>query len=442
MEIFSMDAKAEKLALFRYGLIAPLVIETLPRGELTRRAQEIAARHYDIPHSKRTVVCVDTLLDWALRYRNGGFEALAPKPRQDRGQFRAVTPQLASLIERLKRENPHRTGMTLLRELALSSGQDAPALSASTLYRFLKQRGLSARQLLAPQPHKKFEAELSNQIWQADMLFGPWVRRPSGGRMQVFLHATLDDASRLIPHAQFYASQGLDACLDCLRHAMAARGVPLRLYIDNAKIYRSPQLARIGASLGTLIIHSRPYQPEGRGKIERFFRTSREQFLANLDPKHLLSLDELNDRLWVWIESVYHRAEHSALGTTPLARWQRDIEQIRQLPPATDLRRLFFHRLDRVVRRDSTFLLHNRLYEAPPHLAGQTIEVRFDPLDAAQVEIWFQGKLEATARPVDPVVNGQLPSAKPTPSPEASPTGINFVELLQQKKQDRKVDQE
>src|SRR5437899_2160146 len=165
-----MDAKAEKLALFRYGLIAPLVIETLPRGELTRRAQEIAARHYDIPDSKRTTVCVDTLLDWALRYRNGGC----------------------------------------------------------------------ARQLLAPQPHKKFEAELSNQIWQADMLFGPWVRRPNGGRMQVFLHATLDDASRLIPHAQFYVSQGLDACLDCLRHAMAARGVPLRLYIDNAKIYRSP----------------------------------------------------------------------------------------------------------------------------------------------------------------------------------------------------------
>lgn len=131
-----MDAKAEKLALFRYGLIASLVIETLPRGELTRRAQEIAARHYDIPDSKRTAVSIDTLLDWAGRYRNGGFEALAPKPRQDRGQSRAVTPQLASLIERLKRENPHRTGTTLLRELALSSGasssgQDAPALSAS-----------------------------------------------------------------------------------------------------------------------------------------------------------------------------------------------------------------------------------------------------------------------------------------------------------------------
>ena len=125
-EVSWMDAKAEKIALFRFGVIASLVLEPLPRGELTRRAQEIAARHYDIPASQRTSVSVDTLLDWALRYRNGGFEALAPQPRQDRGQSRTITPQLADLIERLKRENPHRTGTTLLRELALSAARTRP----------------------------------------------------------------------------------------------------------------------------------------------------------------------------------------------------------------------------------------------------------------------------------------------------------------------------
>jgi transposase InsO family protein len=434
------NSKAEKLALFRYGLIAPLVIEPLARGELTRRAQEIASRQYDIPDSRRRDLSVDTLLEWAKRYRHGGLEALAPKARQDRGKPRAITPQLATLIERLKRENPHRTGTTLLRELALSSGKNQAPLSSSTLYRFLKQRGLSERELLAPQARKKFEASLANQIWQADMLFGPWVERPGGGRMQVFLHATLDDASRLIPHAQFYSSQGLDACLDCLRQAMAARGVPTRLYIDNAKMYRSPQLARIAASLGTLIIHSRPYQPEGRGKIERCFRTVREQFLANLDPKRLLSLDALNERLHAWVESIYHRTEHSTLGTTPLLRWQKDIEHVRQLPPGADLRRLFFHRLDRLVRRDSTFLLRNRLYEAPAHLAGRTVEVHFDPGDGGAVEVWFEGKLQAGARPLDAVVNGQLPSAKPTPAPTPEPTGINFVELVHESKQDDEED--
>ncbi|MEK7406084.1 MAG: DDE-type integrase/transposase/recombinase, partial [Acidobacteriota bacterium] len=342
------DDKAEKLALFRYGLIAPLVLETLPRGELTRRAQEVAARLYDIPHSMRRQVSVDTLLEWTLRYRRNGLTALTPKPRLDRGQQRAVAPETAALIERLKRENPHRTGTALLRELAPPNEQDKTGgLSASTLYRFLRARGLTERQLLLDKAaaHKKYEAEFANQTWQSDMLFGPWVQRAGGGKMQVFLQATLDDASRLIPHAQFYPNQGLDSFLDCLRQAIAARGIPTRLYMDNAKIYRSPQLSRIAASVGILIIHTPPYQPEGRGKIERFFRSVREQFLAGLDPKALLSPEQLNERLWHWLDTVYHRREHSALRTTPLVRWQRDIEQVRQLPPATDMRRLFFHRV-------------------------------------------------------------------------------------------------
>jgi putative transposase len=437
-----MDARAEKIALFRYGLIAPLVLEVLPRGELTRRAEEITARRYEIPYSERTSLSVDTLLDWALRYRRGGFPALAPKQRCDRGQSRVVPPPLAELIERLKRENPHRTGMTLLRELALVSGSDSPTISAATLYRFLKHHGLTTRQLLAAPTHKKFEAERSNQIWQSDMLFGPYVQRTGGGRMQAFLYAVLDDASRLIPHAQFYPHPGLDAFLDCLRQAVAERGLCIRLYVDNAKVYRSQQLARIAASMGILITHTPPYQPEGRGKIERWFRSLREQFLANLDRQPSLSLDELNQRLWLWIEQVYHRSEHGGLGTTPLLRWQRDIEHIRQLPPATDLRRLFFYRLQRLVRRDSTFMLRGQFYEAPPQFAGQTIEVRFDPLDLSQVEIYCEGEAQAVARPVDAVVNAQLPSRKPVPAPAPEPTGINFVELLEEKKPQPSAEQE
>jgi putative transposase len=429
-----MDTRAEKIALFRYALIAPLVLEVLPRGELTRRAEEIAARKYEIPYSQRTSLSVDTLLDWALRYRRSGFPALAPKPRCDRGQPRVVPPQLAELIERLKRENPHRTGMTLLRELALVSGTDSPAISAATLYRFLKQHGLTTRQLLAGPAHKKFEAERSNHIWQSDMLFGPYVQRSGGGRMQAFLYAVLDDASRLVPHAEFYSHQGLDAFLDCLRQAVAARGVPIRLYVDNAKVFRSAQLARIAASIAILVTHTPPYQPQGRGKIERFFRSLREQLLANLDPRRTLSLQELNQRLWTWIEQVYHCSEHGGLGTTPLLRWQRDIERIRQLPPSTELRRLFFYRLNRLARRDSTFLLRGHFYEAPSHLAGKTIEVRFDPLDLSQVEIYFQGQAQGPGRLVDAVVNAKLPSCKLASSPTPEPTGINFVELLQQKK--------
>ena len=409
-----MDEKSEKIALFRYALVAPLVLEALPRGELTRRAEEIAARLYEIPYSSRRAVSVDTLLNWVLRYRREGLEGLARKARQDRGQARVIDAQTAALIERLKRENPHRTAAALLRQLASSSSQDQARLSASTLNRFLRERGLTTQQLLSAPAvaHKKFEAQFANQIWQSDMLFGPWVARPGGGKRQAFLQAVLDDASRLIPHAQFYPDQGLDSFLDCLRQAIAARGLPSRLYVDNAKIYRSPQLARIAASIGILIVHTPPYQPEGRGKIERYFRSLRQDFLTALDPKTLLTLEQLNERLWNWIDTVYHRAEHSALGATPLVRWQRDIEQVRQLPPATDLRHLFFYRVDRLVRRDCTFLLHNRFFEAPPQLAGKHVEVRFDPLDLNQVEIYNEGQSHGAARLVDAVVNAQLPAVK------------------------------
>ena len=434
--------KADKIALFRFALIAPLVLETLPRGELTRRAEEIASRLYDIPQSTRRQVSVDTLLDWTMRYRRNGLTALTPQPRKDRGTIRALTPETAALVERLKRENPSRTGTALLQQLALFGDNKQPEatcqpnlspsgdaiqpkvshpgdaiqlkVSPSTLYRFLRSHGLTERQLLldkgAVNTHKKYEAEFANQIWQSDMLFGPWVQRPGGGKRQVFLQATLDDASRLIPHGQFYADQALDSFLHCLRQAIAARGVPKRLYMDNAKIYRSPQLARIAASIGILIVHTPPYRPEGRGKIERFFRSVREQFLANLDPKALLSIEQLNERLWHWLDTVYHRREHSSLAppqNTPLLRWQKDIEQVRQLPPATDLPRLFFHRVDRLVRRDSTFVLRQRFFEAPPHLAGQRIEVRFDPLDLTQAEVYHDGKPEGMARLVDAVVNGR-----------------------------------
>src|SRR6266581_4237242 len=376
------DPKSEKVALFRYGLIATLVLERLSRGELMRRARELATLHYDIPWSERTTISVGTLLKWANRYRKGGLEALAPARRKDRGKSRVISPQLAELIERLKRENPHRTGTTLLRELALSSDEpNSSPLSAASLYRFLKEHGLTQKQLLAPPAHKKFEAEFANQIWQSDMMFGPYIPRPGGGKQQAMLYAILDDASRLIPHAQFYADEGLESLLDCMRQGVAARGIPVRLYVDNGKVYRSAQLARIAATLGILIVHTPPYQPEGRGKIER----------------------------------------------------------VRQLPPAVDARRLFFYRLDRVVRRDSTFLLQNRFYEAPAHLAGQKVEVRFDPLDPSQADVFSGGVFQGAARLADPIANGLWIAAKSEPAPAPEPTGINYVELLHQKREDGDV---
>ena len=239
------------------------------------------------------------------------------------------------------------------------------------------------------------------------------------------------------PHAQFYPNQGLDACLDCLRQAVAARGVPVRLYIDNAKIYRSQQLARIAASLGISIVHTPPYQPEGRGKIERYFRTVRDQFLTNLDPKQSLSLDELNDRLRDLARkrlsplraqrSGYHSAAALAARyrtRPPTPAGHRSPPPLLLSPRSPGAPRLHFPAAQPLSTKPRLTL------------AGETVEVRFDPLDAAEVEIHFQGKLQGTARLVDPVVNAGLPPVKRAATAEPEPTGINFVELLNGKKKE------
>ena len=219
-----MDAKSEKIALFRFGAIASLVLEPLPRGELTRRAR--GDRCPPLRHSR---------FQTHIGFRRYLAGLGAPLPQRWFRSPRAATPagprtvaHHHSTARRSDRTSQTREPASHRHHPVAGTGSvvrpKRPAISASTLYRFLKQRGLSERQLLAPPAHKKFEAEHSNQIWQSDMLFGPYVQRPGGGKMQALLHAILDDASRLIPHAQFYASQGLDACLDCLRQAVAARG--------------------------------------------------------------------------------------------------------------------------------------------------------------------------------------------------------------------------
>jgi hypothetical protein len=211
----------------------------------------IAARLYDIPYSQRRSLSVDTLLNWALRDRRDGLAALAPKPRQDRGQMRVIPPETAPLIERLKRENPHRTGVALLRDWRSPTSPIRRACRPPRCVAVCApEASPNAKPLLdQASARKKYEAEFANQIWQSDMLFGPWVQRPGGGERQVFLQAILDDASRLIPHAQFYPDRGLGLFLDSSLGPKITRRERQRAAGDARAARARPNLEDSGANL-------------------------------------------------------------------------------------------------------------------------------------------------------------------------------------------------
>jgi transposase InsO family protein len=293
------------VALFRYGLIADLV--HLPPGTkgLYERIGEKAAADYTIPGSTRTRVAAETLRDWLKRYRAGGFDALLPRPRADRGRARALPEGIVDLLVTLKEDQP-KLSVPLLIRAARASGQ-VPAelpLPPSTVHRLLARRGLMRKAPDAPTDldRRRFAFAHAGELWMSDVMHGPPVGVGGKLKRKSYLIAFLDDATRVVPFAAFTLSENTAAFLPVLKQALLRRGLPLRLYVDNGANFRSQHLALICAKLGIALIHARPYQPQGKGKQERWFRTVRAQLLPTLTPADLTSLEALNRRLWAWVE--------------------------------------------------------------------------------------------------------------------------------------------
>lgn len=392
------------IAVFRYGVISDFVgIRKLPRGRKEQLLKEKSDCMWDIPFSGRSRISRSTILHWLRRYLTSGrsIASLHPEEREDKGQVRAVDSETMQALLLLRKELGGATLHVILRE-ARKRKLLPPDFRASpaTLYRIFDKAGPVGRTTPKHQDRRRFEEGAANLLWQSDALHGPKVL--VGDRLRkAFLLAFIDDRSRLIPHAGFYLSEGLDAYLDCLRIAIARRGIPEKLYVDNGAAFRSHHLGHVTASLGIALIHAKPYQPEGKGKIERWFKTVRLQFLP--DVKDGLTLPELNQRLGEWIEKEYHERIHSSTKETPVARYLADIKTIREAPK--DLDDYFRIRAVRRVDKDRTISLGGRVYEAPVELVEQAVTLLYHEHDPARVEAFWNNRSYGMLAPVNLIVN-------------------------------------
>ena len=189
--------------------------------------------------------------------------------------------------------------------------------------------------------------------------------------------------------------------------------MPHALYVDNGSIYSSKEILQICARVGCLLHHTPVRDGAAKGKIERFFRTVRDQFLArDLD---LSSLDALNRQFLQWVEEQYNAQVHSILGMSPLDRYALDRKWVRFLPPNEANDELFFVEEERQVRADNTFAFKSLRFEAPRHLPDRTIHLRFQRSRAvARVVVYYKGQRMGEARLLDPVANDRKPLHPPT----------------------------
>lgn len=428
--------RAQQVALFRYQLICPALDPDLSSKARGRIVRAIAADAHAGPFGGQHRYSRDTLDRWIRRYRAGGFDALMPSIRQPGSR---IDTQVLELAVALKRENPARTAAQVARILRASTGHSP---SESTLLRLFHRHELMGPATGEAVVFGRFEADTPNQRWVGDALHGPRV----GGK-KTYLFAFLDDHSRLVTGYRFGFAEDTVRLAAAFEPALAARGVPGSCYVDNGAAYVDSWLLRACGKLGIRLVHSTPHRPQGRGKIERFFRTVRDQFLvevaetstADLTERGLsqaAALLELNALFTAWVESVYHHQVHSETGQTPLARWHDGWQAAGHGPvmPAADaLTEAFLWSQLRTVTKTATVSLHGNTYQVEPALAGRRVELVFSPFNLEHIEVRHGGRSYGPALP-HVITRHTHPKARPEtsePSPAPS-TGIAYLELVAQ----------
>ncbi len=411
--------RAQKVALWRYQLIreaADAGLSTRQRGRLVRR---LAEQVHDGPFGEPVRVSRATVDRWIRSWRRGGFDALLPPRRR----VAARTPeQVLELAAALKRENPMRSAAQIERILRSSTGWSP---SSRTLQRHFERLELDRRpDGRPPQVFGRFEAVRPNELWVGDALHGPKV----AGR-KTFLFCFIDDHSRAVVGARWGYFEDTVRLAAAFRPALAARGVPEAIYVDNGSAFVDAALKRAAAKLGIKITHSAPGRPQGRGKIERFFRTVREQFLVEIGDGRLTTLGELNRLFAAWVEGEYHRRPHSETGQPPLARWLTGAPFPQPTP--AQLAEAFKWSEHRQVSKTAVVKLFANRYCVDAVLVGRTVELVFDPFDLTAIEVrWCD---EPMGLAVPQVIGRHAhPKAKPEqPDPGPPPrSGIDYLKLL------------
>ncbi|AEV19283.1 MULTISPECIES: IS481 family transposase [Bacillaceae] len=367
------ESMRQEIALFRYGLIAPLV-----NGQVDPKTylKEVAERIHQVPHHGEKRIAAKTILDWCTQYKKGGFEALKPKRRSDRGHSRRLSPEEEDHILALRKKHPHMP-VTVFYQHLIEQGE-IQSISYFTIYRLLKKYNLVGKEILPIPERKRFAYDQVNELWQGDLSHGPLIR-VNGKTQKTFLIAYIDDCSRVVPYAQFFSSEKFDGLRIVTKEALLRYGKPKRIYSDNGKIYRAEPLQYACAELGITLIHTQPYDPQSKGKIERFFRTVQTRFYPLLEMNSPKSLEELNERFWKWLEEDYHRKPHASLnGKTPHEVFQSQVHLVSFVEDSDWLDSIFLKREYRKVKADGTVTLNKQLYEVPPRFIGQSIELRYD----------------------------------------------------------------
>jgi transposase InsO family protein len=387
------------MALWRFSIISPLLHRSEDDPALLRQFAELGEKSFIRPDGSATQLSAETLRKWLYRYRSGGLNALENQVRKDKGRQEIPKP-LADAMARLRLEHPKWTLTKVLEKLLATGLWNGIKPSRATLYRFA-----TANKLLKTPADpentasRSFAFENFGQLWLADFMHGPRLRDGRGFKKAI-LHVIIDDATRYVVSARFYFKETVEVLITEMMVAVRRYGICQRFYTDNGPCYASAHLKIVCARLGIHLVHTPPYRPQGRGKIERFFRTVRNQFLGDQIADRI---DDLNRDFQQYL-TEYHQRIHSSLKLSPLQKRLSGQNACRMLPEVTDIRNLFCMQRRCRVYNDTTIRINSRIFEVPDAVPATTVEVFYLPWDLTWI---FYGNLMKPARPLNKTRNAK-----------------------------------
>jgi putative transposase len=412
-----MDPKiAEAIGLLRHQIISPVLMEAGPAQMVYFRLA--SEKEFDVPGRGPKRFTAQTMKGWLYRYRKQGFMGIVPKTRSDAGGFRQLSVENRARIKELRRENLDRSCVKFYDLCLEKQILGEPPVGIETLRRLLKLEGLYKRRVT--QARKRFEMNYFGELWTCDFMHGPQVLEGGGGkrRRKAILMAIIDDHSRMIVGACFGFFENTRLIEQVFKDAILAHGLPGRLYCDNGAAFSSSYLSRVCAHLNIGLVHSKPYDSPSRGKIERFFRTVREGFLAeaplNEQRECAWDLKGINDAFEKWLRESYHHAHHHGINVRPIDRYQISIRAYpRKRIAEEELDEFFLVTVERTVAKDCTVSLHGCDYEVPAEYVGKRVELKFSQDHPGDVFLYDNGIRISRIQLVDSRLNGK--TYQPTP---------------------------
>lgn len=364
-----------KVALFRYQLIAPVISGTLKDGETVFGYFKRISNQMHINQDDELIrISPTTLSRYHKAFLKGGFEGLKPQARTDIGRARKLSQEAKDQIEYLHTAYPRLPCTLILSKLIETGTVHKGEVSLSTVTRYVKRMASETNENNKVE-YKRYELEHINDVWYGDSAVGPYLK-VNGEKKRLYVIALIDDASRMIVGIDIFFNDNYVNLLSVIRSAVLKFGKPKALKFDNGSNYRSKQMELMTARLGSSLRYAPPRTPTGKAKIERWFRTMKDQWMASLNMNDFKSIDEVRTSLFNYVQQ-YNRRPHSSLeNQAPQDRFFQEGNYIIRIDD-NKVDEIFAMEVERKVSKDGVVTIENELYEVDSRYAGKTITLRY-----------------------------------------------------------------